>query len=344
MNSKERVITALQLKQPDRVPFFEWDINHEVMNRIEGKRTNLIDFVEKWDIDGIIIYPNYKKSFIDDDTYIDEWKIVRKIVTEDYPIPVEGPVKQQKDLKKIEIPDPFSKHIYWDLDEAVNKFKNKRAIIFKINDVFTLLRDLRGFQNILIDLAEDENFIKEFVNLSVEYNIQLANNAKKHGADIVWSSDDFCDKRGTLMSPNSFYRLFFPGLKKLVSECKKTGLYFIKHCDGNVLQIMDLLIETGCDGYDPIDISAGMNLLYFKRKYGKKLCLLGNIDGINILQNGNPEDTASEVIRCLKEGASGGGYIIKSSTDIHSRVKPDNFVAMLKAIKKYGIYQSINNL
>ena len=54
MNSRERVFTALNLKEPDRIPIFEWEIDSKVINKIY-KGYSLADFVEKFDLDGVYI-------------------------------------------------------------------------------------------------------------------------------------------------------------------------------------------------------------------------------------------------------------------------------------------------
>jgi len=345
LNSKERFITAIKLGMPDRVPFYEDYISKNVIKKIEGKYIDLNDFVEKWEMDAITIYGNYKKEFINDNTYIDEWNITRKEIEGEYPITIRSPLKNRNDFKHYVFPDPDSEYIYNDLIKAVKRFKDKKAIIFKINDVFSLPRDIRGYENFLMDILDDIKFVKEIINRSVEYNIQLAKNASKYGADIVLSGDDYCDNRGTLVSPSMFKEIFFPGLKKVVEEASRSGLYFIKHTDGNVLPIMDLIIEAGCNAYNPIDLSANMDLAYFKQKFGKKICLIGNLNGSDVLQFGSKEDVIYDIFRCLRDGSYNGGYIMKSSTDIHSKVKPENFITMMESVKKFGKYPiDFNNI
>ena len=338
MTSRDRIIAALELKQPDRVPFFEMLINQKVRKAIEGKETSMADFVEKWDIDGIFAYPSYKNNYIDKNTFIDEWGIKRKLLTEDYPVPIEGPIKKKSDLKRYELPDPNDKYRYSELIQTVRRFKGKKAIIFKINDVLSVPRYLRGTENFFMDIADDPNFTKQLVDLSVQYNIQLAKNAANLGADIVLSSDDYCDNSGPFISPDSFKKYFYPGFKEVVKSAKDFGLYFIKHTDGNILPIMDLIIDAGCHGFDTVDIAAGMSLSHFKKNFGNKICLFGNVDVGRILQDGTTEEVVNDVLRSLKEGAENGGYIIKSSSDIHSEVKPENFIKMMETIKKFSDY------
>ena len=54
MDSKERVLAALNLKEPDRVPIFEWEIDPKVINKI-CRGYSLANFVEKFDLNGFIL-------------------------------------------------------------------------------------------------------------------------------------------------------------------------------------------------------------------------------------------------------------------------------------------------
>lgn len=42
--------------------------------------------------------------------------------------------------------------------------------------------------------------------------------------------------------------------------------------------------------------------------------------------------------KTIRVAAPGGGYIISSSNSIHPGCKPENYIAMVKAARKYGGY------
>lgn len=88
MNSRERVIAALERKVPDRLPTFEWLIDSGVINAI-CPGADLFDFVEKMGIDAIAIRPDFKKEKVDENTYQEETGLLKKKMTEDYLIPVD---------------------------------------------------------------------------------------------------------------------------------------------------------------------------------------------------------------------------------------------------------------
>lgn len=112
----------------------------------------------------------------------------------------------------------------------------------------------------------------------------------------------------------------------------------IKHTDGYIMPIMDMIIEAGFDCIDPIDPIAGMSLQKVKSEYGKKICIKGNVDCSKTLSFKSVNETIEETKKCLEIGMPGGGYILSSSNSIHSAVKPENYKAMLETLQKYGIY------
>ena len=76
----------------------------------------------------------------------------------------------------------------------------------------------------------------------------------------------------------------------------------------------------------------------FGDKYGDRICLIGNIDCGATLSWGTEEEVRQEVKECIKKAGAGGGLICASSNSIHSGVKPENYLAMVKAIREYGRY------
>lgn len=339
MNSSERVVTALNRQEPDRVPTFEWEIDHNIIQSLTPNH-DYFDFVEEMDLDAVVIGPDYKSEQIDENTYIDEWKVVKRKGHEEYLIPLEdqAPIRSIKDFKHYSPPDPITPERFATLRKAVERFKGKRAIIIKIRDALSTPRDIRGYTGLLMDLKLEPNLVKEMVDLSIHHNLEVGLEAIKIGADIVVTGDDYADNSGPLMSPKLFNEFFFPGIRKLINSLKEAGAYFIKHTDGNITLLIDMFIEANIDCIDPIDPLAGMDILEIKRKYGSKVAIKGNIDCVNILSNSPKTDVVMSVLDCILKASPNGGHIISSSNSIHSGVKPENYKAMLEAIFEYGQY------
>src|SRR5690349_17182927 len=117
---------------------------------------------------------------------------------------------------------------------------------------------------------------------------------------------------------------------------KALGLYVIKHTDGNLWPILDMIIDSGIDCLDPIDPQAGMDLAEVKAKYGQRVALKGNVDCAQLMTFGTPPEVIAATKEVLRKGMPNGGFILSSSNSIHSAVKPENYLAMLQAWQEYG--------
>lgn len=161
----------------------------------------------------------------------------------------------------------------------------------------------------------------------------------QHGVDAVIGGEDWCGKKGPLISPRHYRHFVLPRLQKLVAECHRLGLPFIKHTDGNITAVEDiLLVESGLDAYQAIEPVAGMDIARLKQQYGSRLTLMGNIDCAHLLCFGTPQEVAVETRRVIQAAAPGGGFILTSSNSIHGGVRLENYLAMLETARQYGNY------
>jgi len=154
----------------------------------------------------------------------------------------------------------------------------------------------------------------------------------------VWTGDDYAFNTGPFMSPDSFAELFHPGLCQVAEGFKELGLPFIKHCDGNIWPIIDMMVDAGISCLDPIDPQGGMDLAEVKAACGDRVALKGNVDCAQVLTYGTPDEVVAATRQTLRQGAPGGGYILSSSNSIHSAVRPENYLAMLQTLRQDGRY------
>ena len=126
--------------------------------------------------------------------------------------------------------------------------------------------------------------------------------------------------------------------QRVVDAVHEEGGLVIKHSDGNLWPILDLIVGTGVEAINPLEPVAGMDIAKVKAEYGDRVCLVGNIDCGELLSHGTVEQVVEEVRQCIAAAAPGGGYMLSSSNSIHSSVNPGNYVAMVRAGHKYGRY------
>jgi uroporphyrinogen decarboxylase len=224
------------------------------------------------------------------------------------------------------------------VDAAVQNYKGHKAVIVHLNDIFSLPRYLMGMQELLMAIVTEPELVKGLVDMSVTINLELAKEVAARGVKIVYTGDDIAYNKGPLMSPKHFRELFYPGFCRVISGFKELGLYVIKHTDGNLWSILDMIIDSGIDCLDPIDPQAGMDLGEVKAKYGDRVALKGNVDCAQLMTFGTPEEVIEATKDALRVGMPGGGFILSSSNSIHSAVKPENYAALMHAWREYGRY------
>ncbi len=360
MLPKERFLTALGLGEPDRVPHFENAYNEasiigigkhftdrlpEVKPAAEMSPEELMMitdafalFIEELDIEGVFARVFERGEELGDGYFRDAWGITFKRNPHGMGFPVDGPVKSMADLKAYRPPEVDPDVDFIMLNMMKSKVEGKRAIVFCSNDCFVTGWELRGgLEHLLIDYLENGELAHGIARVATDYYKELFVEALNAGADAVLFGSDLAFNSNTLMSPAQFDEFIAPYLEELVDTVHERGAKVIKHSDGNLWPILDRLIEIGFDGIHPFQPQC-MDIKEAKDHCGDRVCLLGNIDCIDLLPSGTEEEVEEAVRQTIKDAAPGGGYILSSSNSIHPDCKPENYIAMVKATRKYGAY------
>ena len=338
MNSLQRVKAALNLKEPDRIPILELVIDPHVFTKIDNKAKDMADFCARNGLDVVCCNPLFKKIFQEGDYYKDEWGVLYKEGVQVINHPVKGPINSIHDLKRYKFPDPDAAHRLGNLHDMVKRYKGKLAIAFLHRDAFMWAAYLMGFENFLMSFYIQPKLAKMVMDMVIEVNEAIARNAIKAGADIVFLTDDYATNKGPFLPPELFKKNVLPYLQRMVDAVLKEGAYCVKHSDGNLWPIIDMIVDTGINGINPLEPAAGMDISLIKKKYGQRVCLIGNIDCGELLSNQTTVKVEEAVKKCIKQAGVGGGYIMSSSNSIHYSVKPKNFKAMISSTIKYGKY------
>ena len=338
LSSEERVLRVLQNKEPDRVPHFEWSIDKKVRAAlVPGCKTHN-EFGVKMGHDAVLLEVSFRKERVAADKWKSEWGYVLQESEEEHGVEVGSPIATMEDFQRYAAPDVREPWRYTAVEEAVKQFAGKQAVIVHLNDVFSIPRYLLGYENLLMAIAAEPELVTALVDLSVTANLAMAKELAARGVRFVYTGDDYAGDTGPLMSPTHFRDLFAPALKRVMGGFKELGLYVIKHTDGKLWSIIDMIIDSGIDCLDPIDPMAGMDLGEVKSRYGSRIALKGNVDCSHLMTLGNPDQVVAATKEALRKGAPGGGFILSSSNSIHSTVKPENYLAMMKTLTEFGRY------
>jgi len=257
---------------------------------------------------------------------------------ESTPAPVEGPIKRPEDLKHYTPPDPNADDVLGHLPEVIERFGGRRAITAICRDAFFNPAFLRGTSQYLMDMVENPRLVHELVDVCLSYDIPAMQRMVAAGCDVVVFGDDYADKNSTLMSPAHFREFILPGLKRCVDAAHEAGAYVVKHTDGNIMGVLDMIVETGIDGLNPLEPQAGMDIGLIKQQYGDRIALVGNIDCGYLLSQAPVEEVRRVTRETIETAKPGGGYCLSSSNSIHSSVKPENLMAMVETLREWGAY------
>lgn len=338
MTGKERIETVLRREQPDAVPTFEWFIDKSVGKSLTGS-DDPIEIVDTLDIDGINIRADYASEASGADTFTDEWGATRKLTGDCIAAVIESPIKDIANHAAYRFPDPDAPHRFQTLERALQRFGDNRAIILNLRDGFSDMRDLLSYEEALMQFMLEPELFVQLLNRVVDYNLELARIATaRYGVNIVATTDDVANADRLLLPPERYMEVIGPAFRRVMQGYKELGCRIIKHCDGNITPLIDFWIDCGIDCLDPIDPDAGYKMAEMKSRYGDRICLKGNVDCKGALCNGTPDEVAAEVRRCIADGGAGGGLILSSSNTIHRGVKPENYAAMLAALREHGSY------
>jgi uroporphyrinogen decarboxylase len=337
LTSEERVLRALRRQEPDRVPHFEWLVDRRVREALcPGCKTHN-EFAVRMGHDAVLADPDFRKVSVGPGRWLSEWGYVTQDTQEEHGIEVESPIKTWADFESYVPPDPYSPGRYASIEQTLQEYPEK-AVIVHLNDVFSLPRYWMGLENLLMAIASEPELVSGLVDLSVKLNLEMAREIAARGVKIVYTGDDYAGNLGPLMSPKHFRKLFYPGLCRVMGGYKELGLYVIKHTDGKLWSILDMIVDSGIDCLDPIDPQASMDLAKVKSLYGNRIALKGNVDCAQLMTFGTPDQVVEVTKEALRQGAPGGGFILSSSNSIHSAVKPENYQAMLCTLQEFGQY------
>ena len=340
LNSRERVHLALRRQVPDRVPVLEFVVDEKVARAAVPGCLDVADCMDRLDMDAVGCGAYFAKVHENDDgSYVDEWGVTYKSNTEAVAHPLRGSIRTLADAKVYQPPDPDAPHRLGRLPELVSRYRGKRAICFHHRAAFMWSAYLMGIDQILMDFLIEPEKVQIVLDRVLECNLQVVRRAIRAGAEVVILGDDYASNRGPMMSPGIFRQFLLPRLKTMVDMIHEEGAFCIKHSDGNLYSLLEMIVSAGPDGLNPIEPVAGMELRRVKQLVGDRVCLVGNIDCGHLLPHGTADEVREAVRQAIADAAPGGGYILSSSNSIHSSCSPANFVAMVRACQEFGRYQ-----
>ena len=191
-------------------------------------------------------------------------------------------------------------------------------------------------RRVLVWVYKRPDVVEALIDYYTRVAIAYGECAIDEGADAIQLCVDYGNKNGPWLSPQMFRRFVKPALVRHVNAFKRKGAFVVLHSDGNIAPLLPDIVDAGVDAYQGIDVLAGMSLAEVKRKYGDRICLVGNVDP-RVIEFGAPEDVEREVDRCLREGGR-EGFVLSASANISANTNARNFIHMIEYAKRKGVF------
>ena len=198
--------------------------------------------------------------------------------------------------------------------------------------LFEQMWGIRGFENALMDVVVNEEFVEELLDRLTELYLAFVAAWADVPADAIMFGDDWGDQRGVLIGPDRWRKLFKPRWAKIYDATHATGKKVISHCCGSVREIMDDIVEIGLDVLESCQPEpAGMNPYELKKHWGDKITFWGCLGSQSTLQFGSPEQIGAEVAKLRRRMGKGGGYILEPAKALQPGTPLENAVAVFEA-------------
>lgn len=221
-------------------------------------------------------------------------------------------------------------------DEAVEKYRrihaSDRYLLFDAYGPWEATWRHRGYEDLLMDVATDADWIKEMADTYQDLVITILDRCLALGMkpDGFFAVDDLAYTGGLLISPATWRQVFKPAVERLGQFLRDNGIDFWMHSCGDVRELIDDLLDCGLQVLNPLQASAGLDVAALRQRYGTRLAYYGGIDVRNLI--GSQSALAAELERKLA-GARAGGYILHSDHSVPPQVSFERYRWMLASAR-----------
>ncbi len=335
ITQKERVIAQIKHEETDRVPYhLMFDPGSNIEERLDeyygsnSWRSQVDNAIFQLPLPSMGINLDLGKEKFTD-AYGSEWRLDLR------PFSLEKPALTQPSLEGYQFPkvsDLFDADFETNALQIIEQQKDKFVVAAYGFGLFERSWVLRGFENVLMDVAVNPDFYEELLDKLLNHQMEILERLLKLPVDGIWFFDDWGFQQGILIGPERWRKLFKPRYERLYRRTHESGKYVLSHCCGGIEKILPDAIEIGLDVYQSVQPEAKNNNPYdLKKKFGDKITFWGGLGSQNMIPFRTPSEIKEEVRHLCKTMASGGGYILGPAKEIQPETPNENIAAVVEA-------------
>jgi uroporphyrinogen decarboxylase len=187
-------------------------------------------------------------------------------------------------------------------------------------------------------LVEEPDKVRDEAERLVDQALERGVRLRAHGGlDGFALCADYCFNTGPFLRPEWFEEFVTPYLARLIRGYRQQGHYVIKHTDGNIMPILDQLLEGNPHALHSLDPQGEVDLAAVKKRVGDRVCLIGNVN-CGLLDSGTDEECLESARYALRSGMPGGGYIFSTSNCVYTGMALRRYELILDLWRREGRY------
>jgi len=357
MNDRERLVRTMHFEEVDRLPWWEMWYWAETLERWydEGLPRN-VDLREYFGVDrrewvpirsvNSTLIPPFEEETLEE---TEEFRIFRDSdgITKQVfkkadgqtsmPHWVDFPVKDRKSWEKFKGRlNPDSPERYpADWEQKKKAWKDRDyPLIIDCGSIYGKLRNWIGLENFSIMFYEEPALVHEMMDYMGDFFSKVIKKAVSEvDIDLALFWEDMSCKTGSLLSPAMFRDFMIPNYKKITEVLRNNGIDIIfVDSDGNIEELVPLWLESGINGFLPLEVAGGMDPVKLRKKYGKDVLLIGGIDKRAMAKGKEAID--AELESKLPFMRKSGGYIPWCDHLVPPDVSFENYMYYLNKMKQ----------
>lgn len=297
MTHRQRARMALDRKQPDFVPTFEL-VFHETERDFEGR--TFFGGPDQPDPTGVSYEAQVRHNarlYVDLARHFDHSILFLSTLT----IP-EG------------ADDDYHRFVRAVIDHlrAIRELSGDEYMLMAHGDATFAIPDGAGMMELISRITEDPDGLKKEAEKRLKDMLGASKEMMTAGLDGFILCSDYAFNNGPFLSPAMFEEFVTPYLRENIAAQRAMGAYTIKHTDGNIMPIIDQMVDCQPHALHSLDPMAGVDIKQVKADYGDRVALCGNVHCAH-MQSGTPEQIYESAAYCLEHAKPGGGYIFCTS-------------------------------
>lgn len=201
-----------------------------------------------------------------------------------------------------------------------------------------------GYENYLTAAAMNPQALRRYYHYTALqgrlYNEAIVLAVEKYGVPpFAYTGQDICGGKGPLMSPTMLREIYFPELKWCLEPLVAGNVRLIWHCDGNIMPILDDLMDLGVSGLQGFEEEHGVDyaqMCALQDPQGEPIIILGCVSVTSTLPWGMPDDVRASVERSFTLAGPGRGHVLSTTSSTLPETPLENIEAMFEHTRTFG--------